>query len=101
MWWGSQTPTCKPYGPSSWAATPLDNTTPAQVLKKGLTAPSYKYDSGLRDQNAITYVLKQAWEEHQPHVLLVNKQYCLNCYWRDLLREGDLRSDDTKVRARF
>ena len=32
-------------------------------------------------------------------MLLVNKQYCLNCYWRDLLREGDLRSDDTKVRA--
>ena len=70
------------------------------MLRKGLTAPSYKYDSGLRDQNAITYVLKQAWAEHQPHVLLVNKQYCLNCYWRDLLREGDLRSDDTKVRAR-
>ena len=33
-------------------------------------------------------------------MLLVNKQYCLNCYWRDLLREGDLRSDDTKVRPR-
>ena len=85
----------KPYG----LPPPFNNGNPAQVLKKGLTAPSYKYDSGLRDQNAITYVLKQAWEEHQPHVLLVNKQYCLNCYWRDLLREGDLRSDDTKVRA--
>lgn len=67
-----------------------------QVLKKGLTAPGYKYDSGLRDQNAIVYVMKQEWEEHQPHVLLVNKQYCLNCYWRDLLN-GDLKSDDTKV----
>ena len=68
----------------------------AQVLKKELTSPGYKYDSGLRDQNAITYVLKQEWEEHQSHVLLVNKQYCLNCYWRDLLN-GDLKSDDTKV----
>ena len=69
----------------------------AQVLKKELTSPTYKYDSGLRDQNAITYVLKQEWAEHQPHVLLVNKQYCLNCYWRDLLN-ADLKSDDTKVR---
>ena len=84
-------------GAAGWQCS--EGCCPAQVLKKGLTAPSYKYDSGLRDQNAITYVLKQAWEEHQPHVLLVNKQYCLNCYWRDLLREGDLRSDDTKVRA--
>lgn len=67
-----------------------------KVLKKELTSPRYKYDSGLRDQNAITYVLKQEWEEHQSHVLLVNKQYCLNCYWRDLLN-GDLKSDDTKV----
>lgn len=67
------------------------------MLKKELTAPGYKYDSGLRDQNAITYVLKQEWEEQQSHVLLVNKQYCLNCYWRDLLN-GDLKSDDTKVR---
>ncbi len=66
------------------------------MLKKGLTAPGYKYDSGLRDQNAIVYMMKQEWEEHQPHVLLVNKQYCLNCYWRDLLN-GDLKSDDTKV----
>ncbi len=67
------------------------------MLKKELTAPTYKYDSGLRDQNAITYVLKQEWAEQQSHVLLVNKQYCLNCYWRDLLN-NDLKSDDTKVR---
>lgn len=73
---------------------------PTQVLKKELTAPTYRYDSGLRDQNAITYVLKQEWAEHQSHVLLVNKQYCLNCYWRDLLN-NDLKSDDTKVRPRF
>ena len=66
------------------------------MLKKELTAPRYKYDSGLRDQNAITYVLKQEWADHQSHVLLVNKQYCLNCYWRDLLN-NDLKSDDTKV----
>lgn len=68
----------------------------AQVLKKELNAPTYRYDSGLRDQNAITYVLKQEWAEQQSHVLLVNKQYCLNCYWRDLLN-NDLKSDDTKV----
>jgi hypothetical protein len=69
----------------------------AQILKKELTAPGYMYDAGLRDQNAIVYVLKTNWQEHGPHVLLVNKQYCLNCYWRDLLKQGDLKSDDTKV----
>lgn len=68
-----------------------------QILKKELTAPGYTYDSGLRDQNAIVHVLKTGWEEHKAHVLLINKQYCLNCYWKDLLQSGDLSSDDKKV----
>ena len=29
-------------------------------------------------------------------MVLVNEQYCLNCYWRDLLN-GSLKSDDLKV----
>lgn len=70
-----------------------------QVLKKELTAPGYVYDSGLRDQNAIVYVMKTGWKEHKSHVLLINKQYCLNCYWKDLLQSGDLSSDDKKVRS--
>lgn len=69
-----------------------------QTLKTELTAPGYTYDSGLRDQNAIVYVLKQGWKEHASHVMLVNKQYCLNCYWKDLLKAGDFKSDDKKVR---
>ncbi|CAL8464124.1 g3659 [Coccomyxa elongata] len=68
-----------------------------EVLKKELTAPGYIYDSGLRDQNAIVYVMKTGWKEHKSHVLLINKQYCLNCYWKDLLQSGDLSSDDKKV----
>jgi hypothetical protein len=32
-----------------------------------------------------------------PHTQLVNRQYCLNCYWRDLLELGTLSSDDTRV----
>ena len=32
-----------------------------------------------------------------PHTQLVNRQYCLNCYWRDLLELGTLTSDDTRV----
>lgn len=71
-----------------------------QVLKKELTAPRYIYDSGLRDQNAIVYVMKAGWKEHKSHVLLINKQYCLNCYWKDLLQSGDLSSDDKKVHCR-
>jgi hypothetical protein len=69
----------------------------AQVLKKELTAPGYAYDSGLRDQNAFVYALKMGWKEHSSHVLLINKQYCLNCYWKDLLQSGDLSSNDKKV----
>ncbi len=68
-----------------------------QILKKELTAPGYAYDSGLRDQNAFVYVMKTAWKQHSSHVMLVNKQYCLNCYWKDLLQSGDLSSDDKKV----
>ena len=69
-----------------------------QQLQSQLTAPGYVYDPGLRDQNAIVYMLKKDWHKHKAHVLAINKQYCLNCYWRDLLELGDLRSDDSKVR---
>ena len=71
----------------------------AQVLAQELTAPGYEYDSGLRDQNAIVYLLKRDWAQHAQRVLLVNAQYCLNCYWRDLLQQGDLASSDKAVRA--
>jgi hypothetical protein len=70
-----------------------------QVLTQELTAPGYTYDAGLRDQNAIVYVLKTQWAEHSKHVALVNSEYCLNCYWRDLLQEGDLASSDKRVSA--
>ena len=57
----------------------------------------YTYDPGLRDQNAITYLLKRDATVNMPHTQLVNRQYCLNCYWRDLLELGTLSSDDTRV----
>lgn len=62
-----------------------------------LTSPEYTYDPGLRDQNALSYLLKRDWKKNMPHVELVNRQYCLNCYWRDLLELGTLTSDDTRV----
>ena len=71
------------------------------MLGKELTAPGYEYDSGLRDQNAIVYLLKTQWAEHAKHVALVNSEYCLNCYWRDLLRDGDYSSSSDKASARF
>ena len=67
------------------------------VLMEELTSPEYKYDPGLRDQNAITYLLKRDATVNMPHTQLVNRQYCLNCYWRDLLELGTLTSDDTRV----
>ena len=45
------------------------------------------------------YLLKKDWAKHRSHVTIVNKQYCLNCYWRDLLDLGDLRSDESRVRS--
>ena len=68
-----------------------------QVLTQELTG--YEYDSGLRDQNAIVYLLKRDWAQHAQHVQLVNAQYCLNCYWRNLLQQGDLASSDKAVRV--
>lgn len=68
-----------------------------QVLMEELTSPEYTYDPGLRDQNALSYLLKRDWKKNMPHVELVNRQYCLNCYWRDLLELGTLTSDDTRV----
>ena len=70
-----------------------------QILTKQLNAPEYMYEPGLRDQNAIAYLLKRDWGKQRSHVNLVNKQYCLNCYWRDLLDLGDLRSDESRVRS--
>ena len=68
------------------------------VLMEELTSPEYTYDPGLRDQNALSYLLKRDWQKNMPHTQLVNRQYCLNCYWRDLLELGTLTSDDTRVR---
>ena len=67
------------------------------VLMEELTSPEYTYDPGLRDQNAISYLLKRDATVNMPHTQLVNRQYCLNCYWRDLLELGTLTSDDTRV----
>ena len=64
---------------------------------KELTNPNYKYDTGLRDQNAIVYLLKKHWAKVKQKLLLVNKQYCLNCYWRDLMAMGDIRSSEQRV----
>jgi hypothetical protein len=68
-----------------------------QVLMEELTSPEYTYDPGLRDQNALSYLLKRDWQKNMAHTQLVNRQYCLNCYWRDLLELGTLTSDDTRV----
>ena len=72
-----------------------------QRLRQQLTAPGYVYDPGLRDQNAIVYMLKKEWARHRSHVLTISKQYCMNCYWRDLLELGDLRSDESRVSQHF
>ena len=68
-----------------------------QVLTQQLNG--YEYDPGLRDQNAVAYLLKRDWARQRGHVSLIQKQYCMNCYWRDLLDLGDLRSDESRVRA--
>ena len=64
-----------------------------------LTDPGYTYDTGLRDQNAIVYMLKKYWPEMRGKLQLVNKQYCLNCYWRDLMAMGDIKSSEKRVRT--
>ena len=76
---------------AEWVCVPL------QRLRQQLNAPGYVYDPGLRDQNAIVYMLKKEWARHKAHVLTISKQYCMNCYWRDLLELGDLRSDESRV----
>lgn len=68
-----------------------------QILTKELTAPEYEYDAGLRDQNAIVYLLKKHWPEAKSKLQLVNKQYCLNCYWRELFAQGDIKSTEKRV----
>ena len=70
-------------------------------MKEQLTAPDYKYDTGLRDQNAIVYLLKKNWPEMRTRLQLVNKQYCLNCYWRDLMAIGDIASSEKRVSRPF
>ena len=72
--------------------------TSVQVLSEQLTAPEYTYDTGLRDQNAIVYLLKKHWPDMKSKLQLVNKQYCLNCYWRDLMAMGDIKSSEKRVR---
>lgn len=68
-----------------------------QTLSEQLTAKEYRYDTGLRDQNAIVYLLKKHWPEMRSKLQLVNKQYCLNCYWRDLMAMGDIKSSEKRV----
>jgi len=70
----------------------------SQMMREQLTDPDYKYDTGLRDQNAIVYLLKKHWPEMRTKLQLVNKQYCLNCYWRDLMAIGDIKSSEKRVR---
>jgi len=68
-----------------------------EMMREQLTDPDYKYDTGLRDQNAIVYLLKKHWPEMRTKLQLVNKQYCLNCYWRDLMAIGDIKSSEKRV----
>jgi len=53
-----------------------------QVLLKELQAGAYS--DGLRDQNAVIYLLK-THPEWQDRVLFQDKEICLNCYWQDLI----------------
>ena len=54
----------------------------AQVLLKELQAGAYS--DGLRDQNAVIYLLKTHLE-WQDRVMFQDKEICLNCYWHDLI----------------
>ena len=53
-----------------------------QILLKELQADAYS--DGLRDQNAVIYLLK-THPEWQDRVLFQDKEICLNCYWQDLI----------------
>ena len=53
-----------------------------QVLLKELQAGAYS--DGLRDQNAVIYLLKTHLE-WQDRVMFQDKEICLNCYWHDLI----------------
>lgn len=53
-----------------------------QIFLKELSADGYS--DGLRDQNAVVYLLKTHPEWHSK-VAFVDKEVCLNCYWRDLV----------------
>ncbi len=53
-----------------------------QVLLKELQAGAYS--DGLRDQNAVIYLLK-THPEWQDRVMFQDKEICLNCYWQDLI----------------
>lgn len=53
-----------------------------QILLKELQADAYS--DGLRDQNAVIYLLK-VHPEWQDRVGFQDKEICLNCYWRDLI----------------
>ena len=55
---------------------------PLQILLKELQAEPYS--DGLRDQNAVIYLLK-THPEWQDRVLFQDKEICLNCYWQDLI----------------
>ena len=52
------------------------------MLLKELQADAYS--DGLRDQNAVIYLLKTHPEWHD-RVAFMDKEVCLNCYWRDLI----------------
>ena len=56
-----------------------------QVLLTELTGT---YSDGYRDQNAIIYLLKKHADEYIPHVEFVGKEFCFNCFWKDLLEVG-------------
>lgn len=53
-----------------------------QLLLQELQAGAYS--DGLRDQNAVIYLLK-THPEWQDRVLFQDKEICLNCYWQDLV----------------
>lgn len=62
---------------SQWTKSPG-----LQILLKELQADAYS--DGLRDQNAVIYLLKTHPEWHD-RVAFLDKEVCLNCYWRDLI----------------
>ena len=53
-----------------------------------LTELTGTYSDGYRDQNAIIYLLKKHADEYIPHVEFVGKEFCFNCFWKDLLEVG-------------